>query len=179
MVAEKEGRKMSLIACSECGRQFSSLAKACPGCGAPSAVSLPPKDSQSRKDKNVVIIAVVVVAIGLLLLAAAGGPEAVVAIVGLIVGVLLIWLLFLWPIFAGNQLGAKHGHPNIGAFIGFVGGWIGVAIYYLVLPPTPNDTAIPAGPFPPQPPRLDRKQAVFDAWASHQEALGKKSDGLR
>lgn len=42
------GKAMALITCSECGKEFSSKASACPNCGCPtSEMNINPKEDES------------------------------------------------------------------------------------------------------------------------------------
>jgi hypothetical protein len=110
----------------------------------------------------------------LLLLASAGGSEAVTLVVGGVVAVSLIWVLLLWPIYVGNQLGKQRGQPNIGAVIGFLTGWIGVFVYSRVVPPlaiVPDDLPIQT--------MSAKKQAAYEAWAAKQRQPEQGSEKLR
>jgi hypothetical protein len=44
---EKGDSAMALVACRECGRQISTLAASCPGCGCPAAPAAPGQETQS------------------------------------------------------------------------------------------------------------------------------------
>jgi hypothetical protein len=81
----------------------------------------------------------------------------------------LVWAFPIAAIIAGHWTGSRRGRPNIGALIGFLAGWIGVLVYSLVVPLKPKDATIPTCPVAPPPPRLDRQQATFDAWADSQD----------
>lgn len=58
---------MALIACTECGREVSTSASACPGCGAPNKCALPIKEQQAQTlkpaaDYEVFLLAIPVMA---------------------------------------------------------------------------------------------------------------------
>ena len=60
---------MALIRCSECNKEVSDLASACPGCGAPVVKPAnPPPQPKSIGQKNVGCGTLILVAIGLLIL---------------------------------------------------------------------------------------------------------------
>lgn len=61
---------MGIVECKECGKEISSEAKACPGCGAP-----PPKVGMSGMAKGLIFVGIGTVAFLMLGALSSGGPK--------------------------------------------------------------------------------------------------------
>ena len=142
---------MALMACAECGKNFSSLAKRCPHCEAKATLSVRPR----APSKSGVVIAIgflLGIPLVLLLLAALGEGRAAL----LLCRPYFIWAFWGLPICAGHRMGTRRGQPNVGALVGFVGGWIGILLYWCFLrffsgrPTEPAEAAAVAQSSPPK-----------------------------